>query len=40
MNRSCNTCKIEVDENNYFKDRTICKSCNKKIEEKTMIIRP
>ena len=27
MNRICNTCNIELDENNYLKDRTVCKSC-------------
>ena len=26
MNRICNTCDIEIDENNYMKDRTVCKS--------------
>ena len=27
MNRICITCNIDVDENNYLKDRTVCKSC-------------
>ena len=27
MNRICNTCNIEIDENNCLKDRTVCKSC-------------
>ena len=27
MNRVCNTCNIEKNENNYMKDRTVCKSC-------------
>ena len=27
INRICNTCNIELDENNYLKDRTVCKSC-------------
>ena len=26
MNRICNTCNIEIDKNNYLKDRTVCKS--------------
>ena len=30
MNRMCNTCNIEIDENNYLKDRTVCKSCYNK----------
>ena len=31
MNRICNTCNIEIDENIYVKDRTVCKNCyNKK----------
>ena len=37
MNQICNTRKIETDENNYLKDRTLCKVCYKKIEEKTTI---
>ena len=27
MNRICNTCNIEKDENNYLNDRTVRKSC-------------
>ena len=27
MNRKCKTCNIEIDEDNYLKDRTVCKSC-------------
>ena len=27
MNRNCTACKIKIDENNYKKDRTICKTC-------------
>ena len=27
MNRICNTCNIEIDENNYLKDITVCKIC-------------
>ena len=30
-NKFCSACKIKIDENNYKKDRTVCKSCyNKK----------
>ena len=35
MNRICNTCKIEIDENNYLKDRTVCKTCYNKNRRKT-----
>ena len=34
MNRVCNTCNIEIDENNYLKDRTVCKSCYNKNRRK------
>ena len=34
MNRICNTCNIEVDKNNYLKDRTVCKSCYNKNRRK------
>ena len=34
MNRICNTCNIEIDENNYLKDRTVCKSCYNKNRRK------
>ena len=27
MNRICNTCNIEIDDDNYLNDRTVCKSC-------------
>ena len=27
MSSICNTCNIEIDENNYFKHRTVCKGC-------------
>ena len=40
MKRICNTCKIELVKNNYIKDRTVCKSCTIKIEEKTIVITP
>ena len=26
MNRNCSVCNIKIDENNYLKDRTVCKS--------------
>ena len=29
MNRICNTCNTEIDENNYLKDRIVCKRCYK-----------
>ena len=35
MNRICNTCKIQIDENNYLKDRTVCKTCYNKNRRKT-----
>ena len=34
MNRICKTCNIEVDEKNYLKDRTVCKSCKNKKRRK------
>ena len=34
MNRVCNTCNIEIDENNYMKDRIVCKSCYNKNRRK------
>ena len=34
MNRMCNTCNIEIDESNYLKDRTVCKSCYNKNRRK------
>ena len=34
MNRICNTCNIEIDKNNYIKDRTACKSCYNKSRRK------
>ena len=34
-NKFCSVCKLEIDENNYKKDRTVCKSCyNKKKRKK------
>ena len=35
MNRICNTCNTEIDENNYLKDRIVCKSCYKKRRKNT-----
>ena len=42
MSRICNSCNIEIDENNYLKDNTVCKSCynekrTKKNNKKTLI---
>ena len=34
MNRICNTCNLEIDKNNYLKDRTVCKSCYNEIGRK------
>ena len=34
MNRICNTCIIEKDENNFSKDRTACKNCYNKNRRK------
>ena len=34
MNRICNTCNIEMNENNYLKERTVCKSCYNKNRRK------
>ena len=34
MNRICNTCNLETDKNNYFTDRTVCKSCYNKNRRK------
>ena len=28
MNRSCSACNINIDENNYLRQRTICKKCH------------
>ena len=37
MNRICNTCNIEIDENNYLKNRTVCKNCYNKKRRKNNI---
>ena len=34
MNRICITCNIEIDESNYLKDRSLCKSCYNKNRRK------
>ena len=34
MNRICYTCNIEKNENNYLRDRTVCKSCYNKNRRK------
>ena len=34
MNRICNICNLEIDEKNYLKDRTNCKSCYNKNRRK------
>ena len=33
-NKFCTACKIKIDENNYKKDRTVCKSCYNKKKRK------
>ena len=40
MNRICNTCNIEIDENNYLKDRTVCKICYNKHRRKNKNQQP
>ena len=34
MNRICNTCNLETNNNNYLKDRTVWKSCFNKNRRK------
>ena len=34
MNRICNTCNIEIDDDNYLEDRIVCKSCYNKNRRK------
>ena len=34
MNRICKICNIEINENNYLKDSTVCKSCCNKNRRK------
>ena len=34
MNRKCSVCNIKIDENNYLKDRTVCKNCYNKNRRK------
>ena len=35
MSRICDTCNIEIKEDKYMKDGTVCKSCCKKTEKNT-----
>ena len=39
-NKICSVCKIKIDENNYKKDRTVCKSCYNKKKRKNKYISP
>ena len=42
MNQICITCKINIDEINYLKDRTVCKSCcnkNRRKDKSNTIIK-
>ena len=34
MNRNCSVCSIKIDENNYLKDRIVCKNCCNKNRRK------
>ena len=34
MNRNCSVCNITIDENNYLKHKTVCKSCYNKNRRK------
>ena len=34
MNQICNSCNVEIDDYNYLKDRTVCKSCYNKNRRK------
>ena len=36
MNRKCSVCNIKIDENNYLKDRTVCKNCYNKNRRKNI----
>ena len=38
MNRSCSICNIKIDENNYLKQKTVCKSCYNKNRRKNTTI--
>ena len=38
MNRSCSICNIKIDENNYLKLKTVCKSCYNKNRRKNTTI--
>ena len=39
-NKICKVCKIKIDEDNYKKHRTICKSCYNKKKRKNKYISP
>ena len=38
MNRNCSVCNITIDENNYLKHKTVCKSCYNKNRRKNTSI--
>ena len=38
MNRNCSVCNIIIDENNYLKHKTVCKSCYNKNRRKNKTI--
>ena len=38
MNRSCSMCNIKIDENNYLKHKTVCKSCYNRNRRKNTTI--
>ena len=38
MNRKCSACNIKIDENNYLKHKTVCKSCYNKNRRKNTAI--
>ena len=38
MNRNCSACNIKIDENNYLKHKTVCKSCYNKNRRKNTTI--
>ena len=40
MNRICNTCNIERDEDKFMKDRTVCKNCYNKNRRKNKNQQP
>ena len=38
MNRNSSVCNIMIDENNYLKHKTVCKSCYKKNRRKNTLV--